>query len=403
MRVGVFVGAMGATEGGGNTLRSSILNALQEGSNRHEFIIFRSSSSAKIRNSTSFPLIEGARKAISRHTRLGPLMWGVQSALRNLGSKRPEQSFEDRCLHETKVDAVWFLRPAASPVAVPYVTTVWDLEHRKQPWFPEVSVTGWDWNSREKMYRALLPRAARILTGTQAGKEEVVAFYAVNPNNVRVVPHPAADEFRNVKTQRGGDVRHKYNLSNSFIVYPAQFWPHKNHINLLLALQLVNKKAKRPLDLVLTGSDKGNLDHVQKTINALELRERVHIVGFVPVTDIAGLYREAIAMVYPSLFGPDNLPPLEAFAMGCPVAASHIDGAADQLGDAALFFNPVDPASIAEAIQMIQIDALRETLLKRGYELVAQRTPRIYVEQVCDIFDELEAFRRCWGQDYIHT
>jgi hypothetical protein len=58
---------------------------------------------------------------------------------------------------------------------------------------------------------------------------------------------------------------------------------------------------------------------------------------------------------------------------------------------------------IAEAIHKIRNNAeLRAELIRRGRERVAERTPKRYVEQVCDILDEFEAIRRCWGSDYAH-
>ena len=78
------------------------------------------------------------------------------------------------------------------PLSIPFIVTVWDLEHRKQPYFPEVSVTGWTWDQREQIYRGVLPRASFIVTGTQVGKDEIVHYYGVNPNNVKIVPFPVA-------------------------------------------------------------------------------------------------------------------------------------------------------------------------------------------------------------------
>src|SRR5207249_1118380 len=87
----------------------------------------------------------------------------------------------ERFISDSNIDLVWFLHPANVPVPVPYLATVWDLQHRRQPFFPEVSTTGWTWEAREVAYRSSLPRAARIITGTKAGKDEIVAFYGVSP------------------------------------------------------------------------------------------------------------------------------------------------------------------------------------------------------------------------------
>jgi glycosyltransferase involved in cell wall biosynthesis len=162
--------------------------------------------------------------------------------------------------------------------------------------------------------------------------------------------------------------------------------------------------ADEPMHLVLTGSDMGNLRHVQEAIHRLRLSSQVHFLGFLPREDLIGLYRQAVALVYPTFFGPDNLPPLEAFAAGCPVATSNISGADEQLGTAAVLFDPANPIEIAEAICRIRDNKeFRAELIRRGQERVALRTPQKYVEQICSILDEFEPFRKCWGRQYVHT
>lgn len=403
MRVGVFTGPMSAMEGGGATLRSSILDVLRAGDHRHDFVVFQQKESAAAAPALGASAAAWARSRIRSAPVLLPVARALKRSVELLRDPGDEPSFAQKCLQDSEIDVAWFLLPYAKPVTAPYIATVWDLEHRKQPLFPEVSVTGWTWEPREQNFRALLPRAARILTGTQTGKKEIVTFYDVRPENVRVIPHPPAEQFRHADTVPRSDIRAKYGLRRPFIFYPAQFWPHKNHINLLLALRLVNQRAREPIDLVLGGSDKGNLSYVREKVREFGLAEQVHILGFIPAAEMTDFYREAIALVYATLFGPDNLPPLEAFATGCPVAASNIDGAADQLGDAAVLFDPVRPDSIADAIETIQRDDVRADLISRGRELVAQRTPRRYVESVCDILDELEPYRRCWGREYVHS
>jgi glycosyltransferase involved in cell wall biosynthesis len=158
------------------------------------------------------------------------------------------------------------------------------------------------------------------------------------------------------------------------------------------------------LDLVLTGNDKGNLNHVSKTVAALGLTSQVHILGFVPKADLHGLYREAVCLAFASFFGPDNIPPLEAFALSCPVVAARVPGSEEQLGNAALLFDPADPADIARTILTLHRDLrLRAELVRLGKEIVAARSPRAYVEQICRILDEFESIRRCWGRHFPHA
>ena len=69
----------------------------------------------------------------------------------------------------------------------------------------------------------------------------------------------------------------------------------------------------------------------------------------------------------PTYFGPTNIPPLEAMALGCPVAVSGIYGMREQCGDAVLYFNPADSHDIAQAMTRLWTDdALCATLVEKG-------------------------------------
>jgi glycosyltransferase involved in cell wall biosynthesis len=370
MRVALFPGIMPRQEGGGGSLRSTILAGLQNARGWHEFVLCPQPPSSAGKST----------------------------------SPAQSPSFEEQSIRDNDADLAWLLNPFSKPVSAPYFATVWDLEHRKQPYFPEVGIVRGIWEQRERIYQTLLPRAARVITGTLAGKNEVEFYYRVRPENVRVVRFPVSYEYLDAGHGIQPVASAKYGVRNSFIIYPAHFWAHKNHVNLLLALQQLNDGADTPLELVLTGADKGNLPYVRDVIGELGLSASVHLLGFIPDADLASLYREAVGMVFPSFFGPDNLPPLEAFACGCPVAMSQVAGSDEGLEDAAIFFDPANSASIAEAIQTLRTNAPRRAaLVARGRELVRERTPHAYVEAICALLDEFEPLRQCWGKEYVQA
>ena len=114
---------------------------------------------------------------------------------------------------------------------------------------------------------------------------------------------------------------------------------------------------------------------------------------------MVGLYRNAFALTYLTFFGPENLPPLEAFALGCPVIASDVAGAQEQLGECALLVDPKSPEEIASAIKSLRDDPdLRKTLVDCGFSRASRFTGRDYVRGVFRILDEFEPIRRCWGR-----
>jgi len=392
LRVGVVGSIPHPTEGGASSLLESLVQELKTTQSHHVFI----------------PLV----LTESRHTKLRITLratWFGDMVARGGRLVRPPSDPQirwsaqlDSFVREQQIDVVWFLRQEGR-VSVPFITTVWDLAHRSRPYFPEVSSTGWDWEAREQTYRSVLPRASFILTGTNAGKGEIVHYYGVNPENVIVVPFPAP-AFPSEDDRHGIlDIREKYEIRGDFLIYPAQFWPHKNHVNILIALALLKHRGT-VIEMVFTGSDKGNAGHVFRKINELGLHDQVHVLGFVPREDLRALYSKALALTFASFFGPDNIPPLEAFALGCPVIASRVFGAEEQLGDAALLFDPADPEDLVSAILTISQDQqLRARMVQKGAEIAKTRTPQAYVEQVCKILDKFAPIRRCWGHEYKHT
>ena len=97
--------------------------------------------------------------------------------------------------------------------------------------------------------------------------------------------------------------------------------------------------------------------------------ERVHHLGHVPAETLPALYRAATALVFPSLAEGFGLPPLEAMACGCPVAASDAGAIAEACGDAALRFDARDEAAMTAAMtRIVSDDALRAELRATGLE-----------------------------------
>jgi glycosyltransferase involved in cell wall biosynthesis len=290
-------------------------------------------------------------------------------------------------LRRAGIDVIWY--PSAwecVTLEVPYFTVVWDLQHRLQPFFPEVSADG-IWEDRERRFSTVLRRAALVITGTEVGRREIEQFYGVAPANMRIMPHPTPTfDVAAPRAAPGGDD----------LFYPAQFWAHKNHVNLLEALRLLRDRGEA-LRLVLTGSDKGNLGFVRETITRLGLEGAVDLRGFVSKEELVGLYRDAAALTYVTFFGPENLPPLEAFALSCPVVASDVPGAREQLGDAALFVDPRRPDQIADAVSSLRRDAaLCKSLIERGLARADRFRARDFVAAVQDWLDDFAGVRRCW-------
>lgn len=390
MRVGILLGDTDPTAGGGHTFQAEVFGALLAigAQSRHSFVFLCHPDTAAKLPPKPLPNAEVVALDVEAVAQRNILLGRSRSA--------PRVRTLDEQLQAAGVEFVWQLSAPGQVLEVPYMVVVWDLQHRLQPWFPEVSGGG-NWQHRDTLYTAVLGRAAAVIVGTQVGKAEVERFFRVDPSRILIMPHPTP-HFADADIKTGRSVREKYGVSGDYLFYPAQFWAHKNHVNLLLALDLLKSRFDKPVSAVFVGADHGNLHHVKATAERLGLADRVHFPGFVPREDLIDLYREALALSYVTFFGPENLPPLEAFALGCPVIASEVSGAREQLGDAALFVDPASPEQIADAV--IRLDSeqgLRERLTGAGRKIASARTPQGFVAEALAFLDRFEAIRRCWA------
>ena len=193
---------------------------------------------------------------------------------------------------------------------------------------------------RRLAYDRAARRATHVVVISEWARGRVVERLGLDPARVHAI-HLAVDHARftpDAAVER-----------EQFLYYPARPWPHKNHARLYEAFARV-RRDRPELRLVLTGAGQ----------DAAGLPTGVEALGDVPLDERISLYRRAAALVFPSLYEGFGLPPIEAMACGCPVAASSAGSLPEVVGDAAVLFDPHDPGAIAEGI--------RETL-ERSEEL----------------------------------
>jgi glycosyltransferase involved in cell wall biosynthesis len=307
-----------------------------------------------------------------------------------------ERSWIDDVLNREKIEFFLNTTFEAVTLKIPFLAIVWDLQHRLQPFFPEVSANG-VWEGRENFYSQVLKRAAFVIVGTQAGKKEVQTFYGVPDENIRILPHPTPG-FALEESARDSVELAKYNLPANYVFYPAQFWSHKNHAAILRAILHLKRTDNLSLPVVFTGSDQGNETYVRELVQQMQISDQVFFLGHVSRPTLKALYQNALALCYISFFGPENLPPLEAFGLGCPVIAADVPGASEQLGDAAIRVNPANELEIAQALKLLFHDRVkREELVRRGKERARRFTGRDFAKGLFDLLDEFEPIRRCWS------
>jgi glycosyltransferase involved in cell wall biosynthesis len=272
---------------------------------------------------------------------------------------------------------------------IPYIVAIHDLQHLINPEFPEVS-RGGEWVRRQSYFKNVTNQALAILVDSEVGKEDIINNYVVPKEKVKVLPFlPQKYLFEGVSANKRKITKKKYKLEEEYFFYPAQFWPHKNHIRLIKAISLIKKKWSVNIPLVLTGNK--NVSHstfkeVMSLAKELSVIAQVNYLGYVDSEDMGSLYSMAIALVMPTFFGPTNIPVVEAFLLGCPVITSNIRGIREQVGKAGLLVDPTSIDDIAEAIHRIYTNqALRRSLRGRGLKKAKQWNEEKFAEKLISI------------------
>lgn len=262
------------------------------------------------------------------------------------------------------LDIIFYPKPEVYIDNFPYIVLNWDIGHRTLFPFPEVVMNG-EFERREKFYTNEIKKAFLIISESEQGKKELIDFYAIPANRIKVLPMFAGSIVDlEISDSEIEQILRKEGVNKPFFFYPAQFWAHKNHYHLVRAFSIVQSRYPE-VRLVLTGSDKGNLDYIMYVIHQNRLSEHVSYLGFVDNKTLYALYKKAVALVMPTLLGPTNMPLLEARALNCPVLCSDLIGHRELMGEDAVYFDPLSPEDISE--KMINCLKHSESQTKRQF------------------------------------
>ena len=263
---------------------------------------------------------------------------------------------------------------------IPSIYQPWDLQHLHLPEFFTADQRRW----REVAYPLFCERAELVIVASEWAKQDVARRLGIPASKIAIVEvPPVVSAYPIPDASTVERIRLQLRLPSRFIFYPAQTWPHKNHIRLLEAIALIRDRQGVDIDLVCSGSQNTHFAEIERTVRRLGLQDRIRFLGFVEPIEIQSLYRLARCMVFPSLFEGWGLPIVEAFSVGLPVACSNVTSLPAMVGDAALLFDPRDVDAMAEAIVAIWEDEdLRATLASRAYQVVGRfdwgRTARTF-------------------------
>jgi len=425
MRIGI-VPYLNSNWGGVYQYSLTVLRALQESVNagmRHNFVVFTDQPNHislsgldrrywRVRSSEPISYLTNLRRVVGEgpHRDLWRLMRrriaGMAPASSEVQVERqynPEAISVDYKLQKwfrhCGVELMVYSSPYQYPLeaALPFILAVHDLQHRVHPEFLEVSANG-EWMRREYFCRNGARYATLLLADSEIGRQDILNYYGeygATEDRVKVLPFMSAASINEAPLNDDNlNVRTSIALPERYMFYPAQFWPHKNHAILVRALGWVKSHTGMDIHLVFCGANTGlirgqTFQDVMTLAMEQDVTRQIHYLGYVKDSQMAGLYKEAVALVMPTHFGPTNIPIIEAWALGCPVLTSDVRGIREQVGDAGLLVDPCSVEGVAGAMTKLWTDSrLRQDLVRRGMARQEGNKPQDFQRRLALIIEE---------------
>jgi glycosyltransferase involved in cell wall biosynthesis len=262
-------------------------------------------------------------------------------------------------------------------------------------------------SSKFRNYRSYL-RMKRVIEGSRhvlavskSTKEDLINIFQTPESKISVV-HNALDErfaFAHTPDERK-HVLERYQLKDPFILYSGKIRPHKNLHRLIEAFavlksELIDDEQYKNLKLIIIGDELSRHQYLRLTVVRSGAQQDVRFFGFVPYPILRVFYQSATLFAFPSLYEGFGLPPLEAMANRTPVIASNTSSLPEVLDDAAVLVNPENVFDIARGMKhILQDDALREKLVRKGIEQVGKFSWKVAAEKVLRTYEQVATSNR---------
>jgi len=230
---------------------------------------------------------------------------------------------------------------------------------------------GKNWLLKQRLKKCL-PYTDLIFCQTPVTQKRFAQTFRFPPDKIRIMPM-AVSAF----AQAAGDQRQKpqvFDQKGYFnLVFLSRFYAHKNFEVLIPLFRDHLAKLKNVRCIITIGPEQhANAPKFLADIDRYHLQEHSVNVGPLKQEEIAGYFCNADAFISPTLLETFGLPYLEAMHFSLPILTSDLDFARYVCADAAIYFDPWNPADIAEKILLMKNKPqLRQEIADKGNQRVA--------------------------------
>jgi glycosyltransferase involved in cell wall biosynthesis len=252
---------------------------------------------------------------------------------------------------------------------------------------------------RSRLFRQAIlqsiERADRVIVPSVVTKADILGLLPqLDADRVRVIPHGVTENFHPRQAADVKETAARLRLPSRYILHVGTIEPRKNLSHLLEAYRHLLRAGPIAEDLVLAGRLGWDYEPIMQMMEAPDLRERVHFIGYVDRDDLPRLYAGARLFVYLSLHEGFGFPPLEAMACGVPTIASLSSSLTENLRGAAELVPLADVQVLTAAMtRLLRDEELRANARERGLARAAQFRWEQTARETLQCYEELAAER----------
>jgi len=213
-------------------------------------------------------------------------------------------------------------------------------------------------------------RPSQIITISEYSRQQITRHFAIAEDKIHIIPLGVEKKwFQTFDPAIADVILKKYRLSSPYFIFVGTLQPRKNVARIISAYQSLPKAIRNDVPLVIVGQPGWCCDDLIETLTASAVSPSLRWLRHLPDADLQVVFKQATALVFPSLHEGFGLSVLEAFAAGVPVITSNTTALPEVAADAAMLINPLDTEEIASAMQaMLEQPELADHFRHKGQQ-----------------------------------
>lgn len=270
---------------------------------------------------------------------------------------------------------------------IPTVAVFYDLQHNAYSEF----FTAEEVAQRDAIFFDACRRSTILVAISDYSRQAAIGHGKLDPARIKTI-HLQISQHSLRNAPRDEDILQRLQLQHGlYLIYPANFWPHKNHERLFAAFAVALRTGlPNDIRLVCTGAPGPRQDQLKQTAHGMGLGGHILFTGYISTAELLTTLSSSAGMIFPSLYEGFGLPVIEAMACGVPVACSNVTSLPEVAGGSAILFDPTVVDEIAQAmIALVKSTEITSKLVTLGSIRAADfSSSRLMAEQYWETFQQ---------------